>query len=96
MGPSPPPPPTHLQVGLKTPLHAAASSGSLGIVRLLLEQAGGKATVNAVCAKGTTPLLLAARRGFVEVARCLLAAGAEVDLATVSAVFGAHTHMVTL
>jgi ankyrin repeat protein len=58
-------------------IHAAAASGSVGIVQALLE-AG--ADVNAPQEKGFTPLHEAAMTGKLELARLLLDHGATLDL----------------
>lgn len=58
------------------PLHSAAASGSVDLVRALLE-AG--ADPNAAQAGGVTALHTAAHRGDLEMARALLAAGARRD-----------------
>lgn len=55
-------------------LHYAAASGSLKAVKMLLE-AG--ADINAKSGNGTTPLMMAARENKEEVARFLLAKGAD-------------------
>ncbi|QEA13629.1 ankyrin repeat domain-containing protein [Comamonas flocculans] len=63
-----------------TPLHYAASSsaeGALAMVRLLLEHA---AYIDAGSPNGTTPLMMAAQYGQIDVARLLLAEGADPTL----------------
>jgi ankyrin repeat protein len=60
-----------------TPLHLAATTGNVEVVRLLLE-AG--AASNVQCDHGWTPLMRACNGGHVEVARLLLASGADPNL----------------
>lgn len=60
-----------------TALHYAAAVGHEQIVAVLLEN---KADVNAHSPNQTTPLMMAARKGSVPVARLLLQAGANRDL----------------
>ncbi|EJF64724.1 ankyrin, partial [Dichomitus squalens LYAD-421 SS1] len=60
----------------RTPLHWAASSGSVDIVRFLIDQ---KADVNRGDSGGWTPLHIASSGGFDDVVRELLGAGAEVN-----------------
>jgi ankyrin repeat protein len=60
-------------------IHAASASGSLSIVRALLE-AG--ADVNALQEKGFTPLHEAAATGKLELLRLLLDHGANAELQT--------------
>ena len=57
-----------------TPLHYAATSGSMPIIELLLEQ---HAFIDAESPNGTTPLMMAARYGSEDAARQLMAAGAD-------------------
>ncbi|HEV2547810.1 MAG TPA: ankyrin repeat domain-containing protein [Stellaceae bacterium] len=57
-------------------LHFAAGDGDLETVKRLLQQG---ADLNAFDDLGWTPLIHAAKRGHVDVVRCLLAAGAQVD-----------------
>ncbi len=59
-----------------TPLIYAAISGSLPIVRTLLDH---KADVNKRGNPGTTPLISACSYGRTEIAALLLAAGARID-----------------
>jgi ankyrin repeat protein len=61
-----------------TPLHTAAHSGHLELVKLLLE---GRSDPNAVDKWMETPLYLAAQKGHAEVARLLLDSGADATLA---------------
>ena len=58
------------------PLHHAAESGYLEIVKLLLSKG---ADPNARALFNITPLMLAARFGHIEVVRTLIAGGAEVN-----------------
>ncbi|PIL35631.1 transporter [Ganoderma sinense ZZ0214-1] len=60
----------------RTPLHWAASSGSVDIVRYLIDE---KADVNLGDSGGWTPLHIASSGGFDVVVRELLGAGAEVN-----------------
>jgi ankyrin repeat protein len=60
-----------------TPLHYAASGPSLGLVRWLLEL---RAPINARAPDGTTPLMLAAGYGLIDVADELLRRGADPRL----------------
>jgi hypothetical protein len=59
-----------------TPLHLAARSGALAVVRALL---GAHARVDATNAHGQTPLHVAAAAGHADVCAALLAAGADAD-----------------
>ncbi|CAL1716125.1 unnamed protein product [Somion occarium] len=59
----------------RTPLHWAASSGSLEIVRFLIDQ---KAEVDPTDHSGWTPLHIAVSAGHEDVVRELLGAGADV------------------
>ncbi|THH29427.1 hypothetical protein EUX98_g4771 [Antrodiella citrinella] len=59
----------------RTPLHWAASSGSLSIARDLIDH---KAVVDATDGSGWTPLHIAVSAGHEEVVRELLGAGADV------------------
>ena len=62
------------------PLHYAASSGAAqagDIVRVLLEH---HAYIDAASPNGTTPLMMAARTGQIDVARLLLQEGADPNL----------------
>lgn len=60
-----------------TPLHYAASGPSLDLVRWLLEL---RAPINARAPDGTTPLMLAAGYGLIDVADELLQRGADAGL----------------
>lgn len=62
---------------LFTPLHAAASSGSAGLVAFLLEEG---ADVDAGDENGLTPFHMAADQGQLAIVQLLLDAGAAVDL----------------
>jgi ankyrin repeat protein len=57
-------------------LHFASGDGDLQAVKRLLQQG---ADPNAFDDLGWTPLIHAAKRGHLDVVRCLLAAGAKVD-----------------
>ena len=59
------------------PLHYAATSGSLPMLRLLLEQ---NAYIDAESPNGTTPLMMAAQYGSEDAAKLLLAEGADPTL----------------
>jgi len=59
-----------------TPLYAGVSSGSAGVVELLLAKG---ANVNAKYLEGSTPLMFAADAGSVEIVKLLLAKGADVN-----------------
>ncbi|XP_035762875.1 receptor-interacting serine/threonine-protein kinase 4 [Neolamprologus brichardi] len=61
-----------------TPLHYAAWQGHLGIVKLLVKQAG--ADVDGQTTDGRTPLHLASQRGQYRVARILIELGADVHM----------------
>uniref|UniRef100_A0AAY4AEH7 non-specific serine/threonine protein kinase n=1 Tax=Denticeps clupeoides TaxID=299321 RepID=A0AAY4AEH7_9TELE len=61
-----------------TALHLAAWQGHLGIVKLLVKQAG--ANPDGQTSDGQTPLHLASRRGQYRVARILVELGADVHL----------------
>ncbi|KAJ2918465.1 hypothetical protein MD484_g1940, partial [Candolleomyces efflorescens] len=65
-----------LDVDERTPLHWAASSGALDIVRLLVDQ---KAEVDLPDNSGWTPLLIAVSAGYTEVVQELIGAGADVN-----------------
>ncbi len=60
-----------------TPLHYAATSGQLEIIRLLLEQ---HAYIDAESPNKTTPLMMASRNGNTKVLKFLLEQGADVEL----------------
>ncbi len=70
----------HTASGYNTPLHEAARSGSLAVVRLLLKSS---ANVLAVNSHGDHPLHVACREGRLDIARRLLAH--DSDWATVAA-----------
>lgn len=59
-----------------TPLHFAASNGSVGCARLLVE---ADADVESQTSSGRTPLMLACRSGHEGAVKLLLRAGAKVD-----------------
>ncbi|KAF3057647.1 Ankyrin-3 [Trichoderma lentiforme] len=59
-----------------TPLHLAAQSGHLGILKLLIDRG---AKINVCGGKGLTPLHLAAEKGHVALAKFLIHNGAEID-----------------
>ena len=61
-----------------TPLHLAAQSGHLGVVRLLREMG---ADLNKADDDGATPLFVAAQNGRHEVARLLVEMGADLNKA---------------
>ena len=58
-----------------TPLHGAAYNGCVGCATALLDEGG--AFVDVANSRGFTPLHYAAQQGHAEVARILLAAGAD-------------------
>ncbi len=60
-----------------TALHYAATSGSLDIIRRLLEES---AFIDAESPNRTTPLMMAARSGHADAAKLLLAEGADFTL----------------
>lgn len=60
-----------------TPLHYACSGPDNGVAAWLLKQG---ADINARSANGTTPLMMAARYGAMDLAEVLLKAGADVSL----------------
>lgn len=60
-----------------TALHYAAASGSLAIIRRLLEES---AFIDAESPNRTTPLMMAARAGHMEAVRLLLDEGADLAL----------------
>ena len=66
-------------VFFRTPLQAAVEQGNVGLVKRLLHEL--RVDVNASPAKGSgsTALQLAARLGYIELARTLLAASADVN-----------------
>ena len=57
-----------------TPLHYAATSGHLDVMRLLLDE---NAYIDAASPNGTTPLMMAAHYGSPEAVKLLLEAGAD-------------------
>lgn len=60
-----------------TPLHRAAYAGNANLVSILLDHgANASVTVNKF---GPTPLILAAQRGFTDIASMLLAQGVRID-----------------
>ncbi|KAM0435547.1 hypothetical protein ACHAQK_008108 [Fusarium lateritium] len=61
----------------RTPLHNAAHSGNIAIVKTLISNG---ADVNVLDAEDTTPLMLAAANSHVTVAKELLSQGADVEL----------------
>ncbi|TFK27833.1 ankyrin [Coprinopsis marcescibilis] len=65
-----------VDVDERTPLHWAASSGSVDIARFLIDQ---KAEVDKVDNSGWTPLHIAVSAGNLEVVRELIGAGADVN-----------------
>ncbi len=60
-----------------TPLHYAASSGQLSIIKLLLEN---HAFIDAQSPNGTTPLMMAAMYGSNDAVKLLLAEGADTAM----------------
>lgn len=60
-----------------TSLHYASSSGSVDVVKLLLDRG---ADINALDNKGTTPLMLAVKNNSLPIAELLLERGADVNL----------------
>lgn len=60
-----------------TPLHYAATSGHVGIIRLLLEE---HAYIDAESPNGTTPLMMAAQYGTAQAVKLLLDEGADPTL----------------
>ena len=60
-----------------TSLHYATSSGSVDVVKLLLDKG---ADINALDNKGTTPLMLAVKNNSLPIAKLLLERGADVNL----------------
>jgi hypothetical protein len=60
-----------------TPLHYAASSGQVGIAKLLLEHS---AYIDAESPNATTPLMMAAMYGTPEVVKLLIEEGADLSL----------------
>ncbi len=60
-----------------TPLHYAATAGSLPTIRMLLEN---HAYIDAESPNGTTPLMMAAQYGSADAVRLLLAEGADPTL----------------
>jgi ankyrin repeat protein len=61
-----------------TPLHYAAATGQLGMIRFLVEDQ--HAYIDAPSANGTTPLMMAAREGQTRAARLLVELGADPSL----------------
>jgi hypothetical protein len=59
------------------PLHYAATSGHLEVIRLLLEE---HAYIDAASPNNTTPLMMAAHYGTPEAVKLLLEAGADPTL----------------
>jgi ankyrin repeat protein len=60
-----------------TPLHYAATSGNVKIIKLLLEES---AYIDAESPNGTTPLMMAARYGSTEAVQLLIQEGADIHL----------------
>ena len=60
-----------------TPLHYAATSGHLGMIRLLLEE---HAFIDAQSPNGTTPLMMAASYGSPEAVKLLVEEGADIAM----------------
>jgi len=71
-----------------TPLYYAASLGFSGLVKRLV--AIHAEDVNARCYDNRTPLFVACRRGYVDVARLLLDHGADMNAQTVSEMMPLH------
>ncbi|EFP81384.2 uncharacterized protein PGTG_07005 [Puccinia graminis f. sp. tritici CRL 75-36-700-3] len=63
----------------RTPLHNSSSSGSLSVVRVLLEQQEPKCDIEIPDAMGWTALIIAASAGITEVVSELIHAGANVN-----------------
>ena len=59
-----------------TPLWAAAASGRLDVVKLLIEE---NAEVDGRTSTGSTPLRAAAYDGYLDIVRCLVESGADVN-----------------
>ena len=62
-----------------TPLHAAAHGGGLRVVGFLLKLRKPSCERDPLCRAGRTPLMDAARRGHLEAAKMLVAAGASLE-----------------
>lgn len=60
-----------------TPLHYAATTGQVAIMRQLLEQ---HAFIDAQSPNGTTPLMMAAMYGTIDAVKLLLAEGADIAM----------------
>ena len=60
-----------------TPLHYAATSGHLDMIRLLLEE---HAFIDAQSPNGTTPLMMAASYGSPEAVKLLVEEGADIAM----------------
>ena len=63
------------------PLWAAAASGRLDVVKLLIER---NADVDSRTLTGSTPLRVAAHEGHLDVVRCLVESGADVNARTIT------------
>lgn len=76
---------------LLTPLHAAASGGSLRLVLILLDavRARGSCSLNVVDLGKRSPLYCAVRHGHIDIAQALLDAGARPDGVGIAPIFPA-------
>lgn len=66
-------------VAHSTSMHSAAEDGRIDLLNLLLDRAGGRAALDTFDYVSRTPLLCAVERNDLEMARLLIAAGANVD-----------------
>jgi ankyrin repeat protein len=72
-------------------IHTAADTNNTAVVRVLANVTGPcKADVNALLLGDSTPLYLAAQRGFVAVGKVLLANGAKTDFSMPTGKLGQH------
>lgn len=65
----------------RTPLHNSSSSGSLSVVRVLLDQTEPKCDIEIPDSMGWTALIIAASAGITEVVSELIHAGANINAA---------------
>jgi len=70
------------------PLHSAADANQTDVVRVLVQECG--ANINKLLMKDTTPLYLAAQRGFKEVVTELIKLGADVNYVMPRGKHGGH------